>query len=241
MTREDALDRVQKLLNRTTANGCTEAEATVAAGQAQKLMLKHNIEALDLDTEEDEEIRTWEDPLDVMPNRLKHTWRGQLAMVICRHNGSTVFWGWAGWKPKLTIAGRASDVTTTRYLYNFVVREMERMVQDYRGNGRTWLNNWRLGVVDGIAVSLREARRAARSEYASETGTALIVVDQALVTLDARHTEVVAWAQKKYNLRRGGGDAGRWDYGARATGKCDGKTINVNGGTALPNEKKRLK
>jgi hypothetical protein len=245
MTYQDALNTVRKLLNRTTENGCTESEAKTAAGLAQKLMDKHRI-SVDvlgtIDDDADEEIRGWEDPLDEMPNRLKQHWRGSLSMVICRHNGCTVYWNHKGQKPCLSIVGRASDVSAARYLYEFVIREMETAQVKYRGNGRTWLNNWRNGFVDGIADSLREAREAARQEYAAETGTALIVVDQALVAIKDRHQKAAAFAKAKFNLRSGGGGSGQYDHGARATGKRDGKQVNVNGGgKGLPAAAKRLK
>ena len=45
-------DKIQKLLDKTTANGCTEAEAQAALLMAQKLMAKYSIEANELNVGE---------------------------------------------------------------------------------------------------------------------------------------------------------------------------------------------
>lgn len=45
---EQILDRIAKLLNMTTENGCTEAEASVAAQKAQGLLDKYNLRLSDL-------------------------------------------------------------------------------------------------------------------------------------------------------------------------------------------------
>jgi hypothetical protein len=104
------------------------------------------------------------------------------------------------------------------------------------------MNNWRHGVVSGIRQSLKEAREAARNEYASETGTALIVVDNALATVDQRSREVAVWAKRKFGLRNLAPSPARTDHGARETGRRDGRTINVNGsGPALGGGRKQIK
>ncbi|RKZ72484.1 MAG: hypothetical protein DRQ48_00300 [Gammaproteobacteria bacterium] len=243
MTREAALTQVRKLLNMTTNNGCTEAEAATAAGMAQKIMLKHDLAALDVDAPDEDDdgpIKTWEDPLDRMPGKLRQIWRGQLAQVLCRANGTQVFWSNDG-KPTLKIIGRASSVMATRYMYDFCVREMERLAKQYRGNGRTWMNNWRHGAVSGIQRSIADAREAARQEYANETGTSLIVIDKALAVIDARLAETKNYMDRKYNMRSLAQANNGYNSSARATGQRDGGGINLGGGNAaLGGGNKRL-
>lgn len=45
-------DIISKLLNRTTANGCTEGEAAVALAKARNLLAKYNLSVQDLDSDE---------------------------------------------------------------------------------------------------------------------------------------------------------------------------------------------
>jgi hypothetical protein len=48
MSNESIIDRIRKLLDRTTDNGCTEAEAMTAAAMAAKLMDKFNVTDADV-------------------------------------------------------------------------------------------------------------------------------------------------------------------------------------------------
>lgn len=230
MTRDAVLSKVRKLLNMTTANGCTEAEAITAAGLAQKLMLQHSLDVAMLpnDAEPEEELRRWEDPLDVMSGKMKQHWRGVLAVVVARHNGCTVFWDRGPRNPVINIVGRASDVVAARYIYSFCVNEITQLANGYRGNGATWLNNYRHGVVSGISEKMHEARRAVVEETVA-SGTALIVVQNALAVVDKKHSTAVAFAKREFNLRPGGRPGGYRDDNAREQGRRDGRNINVSG------------
>ena len=48
MSAQGAIERIRKLLSKTTENGCTEAEAMSAARVAARLMDQHNLSAADL-------------------------------------------------------------------------------------------------------------------------------------------------------------------------------------------------
>lgn len=233
MTTTEALAKVHKLLRMTEARGCTEAEARQAAMMAQKLMMAHRLESVDLSGPEsaapapDQPVREWEQPLD--SGRTRQTWRGRLALYVSEANGCSVYWSGSC----LKIIGTADNATAARYVYEFAAREIDRMAKRYAGNGRTWLNNWRLGAVDGVRDSLREAREAARQERAASTGTALVVVDRALAVIDheAKRARAFMYANVK-GMRRTGTTGARYDASARQTGQRDGRTINTGGGGA---------
>lgn len=233
MNTAEALEKVRKLLRMTEAHGCTEAEARHAAAMAQRLMLAHRLEMVDLSGPEsatpapEQPIQDWADPLD--QQRTRQTWRGRLALYVAEANGCAVYWSGSA----LRIVGTADNATAARYVYGFASREIDRMAKRYAGNGRTWLNNWRIGAAEGVRDSLREAREAARQERAAATGTALVVVDRALAVIDAEHKRAVAHLYANTpNLRRGGATRTRHDSGARATGQRDGRTVNTNAGGA---------
>ena len=48
MTDETILQKIRAMLNRTTANGCTEAEAMTAAAMVAKLMDRYNLSDADV-------------------------------------------------------------------------------------------------------------------------------------------------------------------------------------------------
>ena len=53
---EKIIKKIEKLLNQTVENGCTEQEALAAATMAQKLIAKHHIDVRQIGTDEDEKV-----------------------------------------------------------------------------------------------------------------------------------------------------------------------------------------
>lgn len=56
MCKENILNKIKNLLNKTVENGCTEAEAMSAIVTARKLMLKHKVEEKDLVNKSEKDI-----------------------------------------------------------------------------------------------------------------------------------------------------------------------------------------
>jgi len=229
---QEILAKIKKLLNLANAPSATEGEAAAAAGRAQALMTKYQIEDAMLDLEENKEepenIRDWEDPLD-SSNRLP-SWRAQLAMAIAAVNSCKIYRN----GPHLKIIGEQRDAQSVRYMYAFLTREITKLSMKYAGNGRTWTNNWRHGVVDTLRMRLREAQKKAMEELYQEhhsTGTSLMVLDNAVAVVERRKAAVEVIGQK-LGLRSRGGSKFWGDSGARAQGRQDGKRINLGGGGA---------
>jgi hypothetical protein len=143
---------------------------------------------------------------------------------------------------ELRIIGRPSDASTVRYLFSYVVREIDRLTKEesnLRGNpGRTWCNNFRLGAVHEINRRLEEAAREARAAMKKEaddgdtmgTGTALVLVNNAIAKLDDRTAAVEDYGKRKLRLRSGSSSHSRYDAGARAAGKRAGASIDLSNG-----------
>lgn len=236
-TRETIILKIKNLLKLAENEGSTPGEAAAAMGRAQRLMDLHKIDvamAEDFEADEkDEEIRAWEDPLDTMNGRTLPTWLGRLAMVVARANGCYVYQSWSNGRKTLRIVGGAGDATTARYFYRWLRRQVDEMAGAYAGNGRTWINNWRLGVIEEINRRLVEAKKAAADEArASRTGGELVVVENAIAKVEQRSNEVQVWAQRKLGLRGGGRRSSRYDGGAREQGRRDGARVNLTGGSS---------
>lgn len=233
-SRETVIQKIKNLLQLAENEGSTAGEAAAAMGRAQHLMDMHRIDiamAEDFEAETTEEIRDWDDPMDTMNGRSLPTWLGRLAMVVARANGCYVYQSWTDGKKSLNIVGGASDATTARYFYRWIRRQVDEMAADYSGNGRTWINNWRLGCVEEIGRRLKDARESAKQEAVSD-GHALVVVENAVVKLEQRSNEVQAWAQKKLRLGGGRRASSRYDGGARAQGRRDGARVNITSGSS---------
>jgi hypothetical protein len=228
MTDSKTLRTIKKLLNLANAPSATEGEAANAASRAQALMTKHQISeaSLDLNEVRAELIKDWEDPLD-SSGRLP-AWRAQLAMAIAAVNSCQVYRSGSD----LKIIGEEGDTQSVRCLYAFLIREITSLGRNYSGNGRTWTNNWRHGVVDTLRARLKEAHGAAVATAYTEasTGTALVMVDTALAVIKERerHVERIG---REMGLVRCSGSRHRSERSARDQGRRDGGRININGNT----------
>jgi len=237
MDRNEALGKVRKLLAMRTDRGCTEAEASAAAGMAAKIMMAHSIEAASLDIESAQPtdqgpIEIWDDPLDTTGGA-KEKWRSRLAVAIARQFGCEILKKGAG----LTIIGRPDNVQVVRYVYAYAAREVSRLtISKAYGNGRIWVRSYRLGLIDAIRESIKAEHESARREATEKARTsqnqnALVLVSQAI----ARTSPQTAYLDTKAFLRSQGfvyhsGRSERSDGTARDAGRRDGAGIYSGSG-----------
>lgn len=249
MTDTAILSKVQKLLRLATSSNANEA--ALAAAKAQELIDTHQLAAalLALDSAEptkgldDEPIIDFKKagaPLDT-PKKLDR-WRCTLASTVSRLNGCRIYYSGSD----IALVGRPSDAETVRYLYGYLAREVERLTTETgQGMGRTWRNNFRLGIVDTIAMKLYEQHRAfestARAEARAAGGTALVRVDKALANIDKRGESVAGWIKGNLKLySSGGGSSARHNSSAREAGRKAGQLISIGGGKALASGARKL-
>jgi hypothetical protein len=231
MNEQQAVDKIRKLLS--LAQSENEHEAASAAAMAQALMDTHRIEVamLDESSEPDEEIETWDDPLQ----ETSATWARTLGHQIARANGCSTYRTGSS----QIICGRASKVATARYIFAYCKREIEKLAARKSGNGRTWLNNYRHGCVAAINDAIAKEKYTAREQMRAKAAdactltdsSALVVVNSAIVKVDREASEVSQWAKRTHNLRAGSGSAARHHSGARASGRRDGASIYRGGGS----------
>lgn len=234
MTYEEALDRVVKLLKLSKSDNPNEA--ALAAAKAQEIMDRFKLEPGAVNAAGVEEparpfeaIQKFADPLYGTHFGKNPTWKIRLASTLCAANQCRCFLtGGATF-----LIGRASDASTVRYLYAFLEREVERLAErDGRGNGRTWINNYRLGVVDTLGKRLHEQRAATREAvktqaFAQAGESAIVRVNQSIARVEQEEREVRAWekANMKYGSRRS--TSFTPDYGAREAGRKTGHEVRL--------------
>jgi hypothetical protein len=233
------VDRVRKLLALGESDNANESAAAMAA--AQRLMTQHSIESAML--EEPEEVETPEEPItifdafdDALDNstRTKVTWKTRLSVALARHNACKVYLKGGA----IHLVGRPTDVATIRYFYKYCVREVERLTKAQgRGHGRTWYNNYRLGVVETIGEKLRAMKKDLLGEMREKAnrsgGTALVLVNNAIAKHEERTKQVTLHVKQNMKLRAGRTSYSRYDGNARQKGRRDGRSINLNGGKGL--------
>ena len=187
--------------------------------------------------------------LDVMDTAVV-TWRLRLASVVARGNASRVYttrvetpgrpvvtqykWGETKRTDRavISIVGRPGDVETVRYLYEYVRRETERLCGEQgRGCGRTWANNFKVGVVEEVGRRLADAKRSAveavRQEVAGQVPPerALAVVNRGLERYARRGDETDAWVLKNLRLHARAATTSTYHGGARDAGRQAGAGI----------------
>lgn len=230
----DLINRVHGLL-KLAANNPNAEEAAAAAAMAQRLIDEHNLAGALLEYDgtkrDDEPIIDFSEkgaPLDgTSPTKLIR-WRSSLAMSLAYYNSCRIFFT----SGTLHIVGRPSDVDTVRYLYAYITGETERLcAKDGAGCGRTWRNNYRLGVIDTI----RRRLRTSHDEFVAEqrrlagatSGTALMRLDGALLRLEQRGKKAQEKLDAKPGMRKIKLTQGKAIKDARQAGQQAGESINL--------------
>jgi len=156
------LDRIAKLL--ALAESPNEHEAQAAMSAAQRLMLKHNIEAAPRAREAGYGFRH----LGTPSGRVGESQR-QLALLLAEHFFVEVIWV-PVWRPAegkrgtvLEVCGSAENLELAEYVHAFVTHTGERLLRDYRaqhgklarGDGERFLS----GLVSGFRAKLADQKR----------------------------------------------------------------------------------
>jgi len=218
MNREEAIDKVRKLLALNEGSGATTAEAANAAAAATQLMERYRLASAEVEAPEEEDEAIVESAPLVEGKRLQG-WFRMLVGSVCVHNSCRSLLRSGMGMSRLLIVGRTSDVAVTEYMITYLRREIDRLAAQHVGMGRSYLNSFRLGA----AVEVRKRLEAARLEARRDATT------MAIVRVDARADEVADWCKtsgfKTTNFRPRTADQEGYEKGRRA-----GATIPLNPG-----------
>lgn len=140
--------------------------------------------------------------------------------------------------PNIHIIGTESDVNTVRYLFAYCENEIERLSKNYKGYGKGWINNYKLGAVSAVRDALLKAKEEARNELMIERGSE---AGAAIAIIDSRKDAAELWARKNLNLQQKGFGRQSLHRDARQIGYQDGKTINLSSGRGIGPGNKRIK
>jgi hypothetical protein len=253
MLTDDIRDKLRKL-NALAEGAGTPEEAAAARGRMARLCFKFGVTMDDVELEEplvdDEEIVHEDDPLFVQAKVMSWKWR--LAEGIAVVNGVFLYQqqvpykvfdpnrGYYRYKRKgaLMMVGKPTGVRMTRYLFQMLLNDIERLAKVYcRGKSRNWGGNWRHGCVDTVAKKVKEAYGEAIKELQAEGGgKALIRLQDAMVTLK----DAERFARARMNLTKGTSGGVSAEAEARAAGRAAGHGIKVSGGTAISAGRRQL-
>lgn len=230
MEYSEALDKAAKLLRLSKSSNPNEA--ALALSKAQEIMERFKIDAASLELDKpqgaspDEPIKDFAtDPLDNKTG----TWRGRLAVILANQNQCKAY------QPsgRLCLVGRPSDVQTVRYFYSWLTNEIDKLTaKECAGNGRTYINNFRLGVVETVSMKLKAQREETYKTMRQETevngnGMALMRLNMSIARIEQRAGEVEKWTKDNMKLRARSSGRVRFDSGAREHGRQAGQSIRI--------------
>jgi hypothetical protein len=241
------LDKVRKLLALSTSDNVHEAAN--AAARAQDLIDNYNIDAALLGDpkggpenppqQDDEQVERCED-LPLFESKTAFaTWKWNLAWALGKHNHCRPWStrGWAaqtGYVRKAFLVGRRSDAQAAQVLFWYVSAEVERLADQHRGKGRTWLNNFRLGAVSEVERRLRQERNEKTEERRSVAqaagGGALVRLETALVRFAERGKQAEDWMRFHGMKYSSGGGGSRHNSDAFMEGRRAGAGISLGAG-----------
>jgi hypothetical protein len=197
--------KVRLLLNKSRDPGCSQPEAEAAAQKAQQLLTQYRLQEADLPNpgQEVEGIHEDEIPLHVAPHRA--VWISKLVSSLCDLNGCRYYYTTSTSIPNMLLGGRvqeigyilvgtASDRAIVRELFKHFVLLIEQAKEAAnQGYGRTWTNNFRLGMVTALSKRMKAGHHVA---VAAATSTAI-------VRLDERQERVKSWTEENLDLGKG--------------------------------------
>lgn len=254
MNHDKVIDKIKKLLR--LAESADVNEAATAAGQAQRLMEQYRIDQAILSVDEDapdgavdeENIKEFSDEPLAASGRLAQ-WKSSLGVAIASINGCRCVlskeWSGRKFRTTLCLVGHPSDVATVRYLFAYLVSEIERLCKERNnGRGRTWANSFRIGAVHTVRKRLQEAKEQARLDARKKlkgNTKALARISKALERVDARAGAVDLWMKDNLEMTTGRSRASSRDWDAYREGKRAGESIDLSGPSGGKAGRKALK
>lgn len=236
--------RIAKLLAIAEDNRANPEEAAAAAGMAEKIMRKFQLEHADLimiELRKGEAMATADCVANAKTNKTKAKevppWASFLAVAVGRFNhcGARIC-TFADGNVGVRFFGYQADAELCKWMYDYLVATINRLAeeykwsQDYIDNGRSVLTSYRRGVASGIISAIKKLE-AERQAQQTSTGTSLMVVKQNAI--------VEKFGNVFQTKRSNASSSHRGDAFAR--GYEDGKNVDVgrrsigsSGGSSAP-------
>lgn len=166
----NALDKIKKLLNQTTENGCTESEALTALTKARELMLKYKIEEKDIRHIDEKDIVTV--ILSKYNSNIK--WLYKLIAIVAKNYGVLKYMSQIGKIEHIVLFGLKNDVECAVDIidcaYNYANKEASKVASEYRklyGITKGIKYTYFYGFVNGLQAKYDEQNK--KEEFALMT------------------------------------------------------------------------
>ncbi|MCP4244714.1 MAG: DUF2786 domain-containing protein [bacterium] len=216
--RDAVMKKIQGLLTLSENAGASAHEAETAANLAAVLMAKHAIDGAAVEAAREAEghkVPPAPNGFSVLETqRRRVTWTGRLANQCAQVNGCDMYWNWTQYGYEIRIVGPETDRDMTEALYHLLHAQVNRFAKQALGD-RTFKNNFRLGMVSRLGQRLKQGLREAEDQArAACTGSALVVVGNAIQKRQDQRREVRVWLESQVG-KLAVGKASKAAYDAR--------------------------
>lgn len=170
----EILNKVSNLLNKTVANGCSEAESESAAKAAQYLLTKYRLSISDIVDSEAVTTHLYDEAFKNVV-----TWKSILIQAIVAVNGCMVFVS-HGTQSRFKIVGKKTNIDIVVELFERLSESVEYHCRknQKKGAGKSWANAFKLGFVTRISERLKEGLEEAKNEC---TETAIVKLNSDMI------------------------------------------------------------
>lgn len=228
--KDDILRRIQKLLAIAQDDRANPNEAASAAGMAERIMRKYQIEHADVlaaSLKAGDDLTTEDVVASAKTNGTAVVnvppWVQFLATAIARLNDCEARSAHIGRDKGIRFFGYSGDTLVSKWMLQYLVGTVNRLCDEfkktthYQIEGRTAVNSYRKGVTMGILSSLNKliAQKQADAQPVA-TGTSLVVVKKQAI------------AEKYGKFEYGTSKVTSSDRGAFSRGREDGKKVDVS-------------
>ena len=229
--KESILRRIQKLLAIASDDRADPNEAAAAAGMAEKVMRKYQIDHAELimaGLKQGNDLDTEDVIASAKTNGTKvkqvPPWAGWIAVAVSKLNEcSASIVTTADGEKAVRFYGFTEDVKLASWTFSYLVATTNRLVtaykatEDYARGGRVVLHSYRQGVATGIVKALKELiQKKAQETKASSAGSALVVAK----------AQAIAERYGHHPTRRATAKVNRGSE-AFQTGVQDGRAVDV--------------
>jgi hypothetical protein len=190
---ESVKRRIAKLLAIAEDDRANPEEAAAAAGMAEKIMRKYQLdhaEILMVELRKGEAMATADSVANAKTNKTAAKevppWASFVAVAVGRFNhcGARIARTDDDRKEAcVRFFGYEADVQLCKWMFDYLVATINRLAEEYKWtedyelNGRSVLTSYRRGVASGIIAAIHKLEEARKAEQTS-TGTSLMVVKQ---------------------------------------------------------------
>jgi len=218
MTKDEAIKKIQKLLNLATDND-KEEEMKTAMKIAHSILRKFNMEMSDIEVKEEVENMTTEEGI-VFTRTYAWIWNISEAIdCLCDTNH---FRSGRGWKFKMHFAGTKTDVAAALGLFNFLYETIQQMGNDIKLPGIRERNSYCNGV--GYRVHQR-ASEMIEKEREEDTSTESIEGSKCQALVCMKKQELSTYMERTHDIKRAKATTVTGDNMAFMMGMADGDSV----------------